>query len=64
MNTVTLKSNGTLFCDGKPVADEPLMCLGMQVILDKGVHLRSVFRMIEAYSLLARLNVFFSTYLE
>ena len=64
MNTVTLKSNGTLFCDGKPVADEPLMCLGMRVVLDKGVRLRSIFRMIENYPLLARLNAFFPTYME
>ena len=64
MNTVTLKNNGTLFCDGKPVGDEPLMCLGMQVALDTGVRLRSLFRMIEKYPLLARLNAFFPTYLE
>jgi hypothetical protein len=64
MNTVSLKSNGTLFCDGKPVADEPLMCLGMRIALDEGVHLRSVFRMIESYPLLARLNAFLPTYLE
>lgn len=64
MNTVTLKDNGALFSDGKPVGDEPLMCLGMQVMLDDGVTLRSVFRMIERYPLLARLNAFFPTYIE
>jgi len=64
MNTVTLKNNGALFCDGKPVMDEPLMCLGMQVALDDGVTLRSIFRMIETYPLLARLNAFFPTYIE
>lgn len=64
MNTVTLKDNGALFCDGKPVGDEPLMCLGMQVSLDEDVTLRSLFRMIERYPLLARLNAFFATYLE
>lgn len=64
MNTVTLKNNGALFCDGKPVSDEPLMCLGMQVVLDDGVTLRSVFRMIKKYPLLARLNAFFPTYIE
>jgi hypothetical protein len=64
MNTVSLKSNGTLFCDGKPVVDEPLMCLGMRIVLDEGVRLRSVFRMIESYPLLARLNAFLPTYLE
>ena len=64
MNTVTLKSNGTLFCDSKPVADEPLICLGMQVTLGEGVRLRSVFQMIEKYPLLARLNPFLPTYME
>jgi hypothetical protein len=64
MNTVTLKNNGALFSDGKPVGDEPLMCLGMQVVLDDDVTLRSVFRMIEKYPLLARLNAFFPTYIE
>ena len=64
MNTVTLKTNGALFCDGNPVGDEPLMCLGMQVALDAGFTLRSVFRMIEKYPLLARLNAFLSTYME
>jgi len=64
MNTVTLKNNGALFCDGKPVSDEPLMCLGMQIALDDGVTLRSVFRMIKQYPLLARLNAFFPTYIE
>jgi hypothetical protein len=64
MNTVTLKYNGALFCDGKPVGDEPLMCLGMQVALDKEVTLRSVFRMIAEYPLFSRLNAFLPTYME
>jgi hypothetical protein len=64
MNTVTLKHNGALFCDGQPVGDEPLMCLGMKVTLDDRVTLRSVFRMIEQHPLLARLNAFLPTYLE
>lgn len=64
MNTVSLKKNGALFCDGKPVGDEPLGCLGMRLSLDDGVTLRTVFQMIERYPLLARLNAFFPTYLE
>lgn len=64
MNTVTLKVNGAIFCDGNPVGDEPLMCLGMRLVLDEGVTLRSVFRMVERYPLLARLNAFFQTYLQ
>jgi hypothetical protein len=64
MNAVTLKNNGALFCDGAPIGDDPLMCLGKQVVLDHGVTLRSVFRMIETYPLLARLNPFFPTYME
>jgi hypothetical protein len=64
MNAVKLKRNGSLFCDGKPVGDEPLRCLGMQVALDEDATLRSVFRMIEKYPLLARLNAFFPTFLE
>lgn len=64
MNTVSLKKNGALFCDGKPVDDEPLMCLGMRLALEDGVTLRALFQMIERYPLLARLNPFFPTYLE
>jgi len=64
MNTVSLKKNGTLFCDGRPVSDEPLMCLNLRLVLEDGVTLRSLFQMIERYPLLARLNAFFPTYLE
>jgi hypothetical protein len=64
MNTVTLKTNGALFCDGKPVGDEPLICLGMRIALDDDATLRSVFQMIEKYPLMGRLNAFFPTYLE
>ncbi len=64
MNTVTLKTNGTLFTDGKPVDAEPLYCLGMKVELEAGVSVRSLFAMLERYPLLTRLNAFFPTYLE
>ncbi len=64
MNTVTLKSNGTLFTDGMPVDAEPLACLGLKVELESGVTVRSLFAMLERYPLLTRLNAFFPTYLE
>jgi hypothetical protein len=64
MNTVTLKSNGSLFTDGKPVDAEPLSCLGFKVTLEDGVMVRSLFAMLERYPLLTRLNAFFPTYLE
>ena len=64
MNTVTLKTNGTLFTDGMPVDAEPLGCLGFKVVLESGVTVRSLFAMLERYPLLTRLNAFFPTYLE
>jgi hypothetical protein len=64
MNTVTLKTNGTLFTDGKPVDAEPLYCLSLKVALDAGVSVRSLFAMLERYPLMTRLNAFFPTYLE
>ncbi len=64
MNTVTLKTNGTLFTNGKLVDAEPLCCLGLKIELDPRVSVRSLFAMLERYPLLTRLNAFFPTYLE
>jgi hypothetical protein len=64
MNTVTLKTNGTLFTDGQPVDAEPLICLSLKLVLEEGATIRSLFAMLERYPLLTRLNAFFPTYLE
>jgi hypothetical protein len=64
MNTVTLKRDGSILRDGKIVETEPLVCLSYQVDLGKDYLLRSYFRTLEKYPLLAKLNVFFPSYLE
>jgi hypothetical protein len=64
MNTVTLKRDGSILSDGKTVETDPLVCLGYQVDLNEDYILRSFFRMLEKHSLLAKLNVFFPSYME
>ena len=64
MNTVTLIKDGSIVCDGKTVKTDPLMLLSYQVGLEEDYILRSYFRMLEKYSLLAKLNAFFPSYLE
>lgn len=58
MNTVILKSNGLLQQDEASVSADPLMFLGHKVELGQGYTLRSFFRMIERYPVLAKLNAF------
>ena len=64
MNTVTLKKDGSILSDGKTVETDPLVCLSYQVDLNEDYILRSFFRMLEKHSLLAKLNVFFPSYME
>ncbi len=64
MNTVTLKRDGSILSDGKTVETDPLVCLSYQVDLNDDYILRSFFRMLEKHSLLAKLNVFFPSYME
>jgi hypothetical protein len=58
MNTVILESDGSLQQDEASVASDPLMFLGHKVELGQGYTLRSFFRMIERYPVLAKLNAF------
>ena len=37
MNTVILKDNGALFCDGKLVSDEPACALGCRLFATMGL---------------------------
>ena len=64
MNTVTLIRDGSIVSDGKTVKSDPLKLLSYQVGLEEDYTLRSYFRMLEMYSLLAKLNAFFPSYLE
>jgi len=64
MNTVTLIKDGSIVSGGKTVGTEPLMYLSFQTDLGKDYSLRSYFLMLEKYTLLAKLNVFFPTHME
>ena len=64
MNTVTLKTDGTIHRNGTPVGSDGLDCLSFQVTLEEPYTLRSFFRMLEQYTLLAKLNAFASPYIE
>lgn len=58
MNILTLAENGALIDNGKPVENDPLTFLGSSIHLAKGYSLRSYFKMMARYPLLARLNHF------
>ena len=64
MHTVTLIKDGSISSSGKTVQADPLMFLSYQVGLEADYLLRSYFRMLEKYALLAKLNVFFPSYME
>ncbi|MGD2272053.1 MAG: hypothetical protein PVI06_16750, partial [Desulfobacterales bacterium] len=64
MNVVTLNKSGELVENQKSVTEDPLAFLSFRVALAEGVTLRSFFRMIEKYPVLAKLNAFFPAYLE
>ncbi len=63
MNSVVLHSNGCLSYGKGQLEGDPLPFLGFQVELDKGCRLRSFFRMLEYYPVLARLNPFTPSFL-
>ncbi len=63
MNKITLSQDGSIVHHGR-IAGEPLMLLNSEVELEDGYTLRSYFQMFEKYAVLAKLNSFFSTYLE
>jgi hypothetical protein len=58
MHTIALHPDGTLMHRDKPLAGEPLAYLGFQVVLDTDCTLRSIFRMLDHFSILAKLNPF------
>ncbi|UCH21080.1 MAG: hypothetical protein JSU83_21620 [Deltaproteobacteria bacterium] len=64
MNTITLKTNGSIEHEGKIMESGPLRFLGFQIILDEGYTLRSYFELLQNYSLLAELNAFIPGYHE
>jgi hypothetical protein len=64
MNIITLKPTGRMVQDQNANDDDPLGFLGFGVRLDPGYTLRSYFRMMETYPVLAKLNVFIPNYLE
>ncbi len=64
MNEITLKNDGFLEHRGKKVESEPLIYLGFEVVLDDDYTLRSCFRMLDRYELLAKLNPFCGPLME
>lgn len=59
MDTVTLKSDGSLLTAGGVPQTDPLTCLGSRVELGAGFCLRSFFGLLEKNLVLTRLNPFF-----
>lgn len=64
MNAVTLKTDGSIFLNGKIVDTERLDLLGCQITLEELYTLRSFFKMLAKYALFGKLNAFFPTYTE
>ena len=58
MYQITLKNDGAIVENNKPVTGDALMFLGYRVELEKDYTLRGFFRMFEQYALLAKLNAF------
>ena len=64
MNSVILQPDGSIVADSTKDPADPLVYLSYGVQLAPAYTLRSFFRMIAAYPLLARLNTFFPGQLE
>jgi hypothetical protein len=64
MNTIALKTNGSIAHEGRILESGPLPFLGYQILLDADFTLRSFFELLECYPLLAELNAFLSAYQE
>jgi hypothetical protein len=62
MNPIVLNPDGSLFYGQRRLESDPLPFLGFQVALDPGCFLRSFFRMLERYPVLAQLNPFSPSY--
>jgi hypothetical protein len=59
MNRVSLQPDGRLTSDSGDAVRDPLTCLGHRLQLADGCSLRSLFRMLEQYSVLTRLGEFY-----
>jgi hypothetical protein len=64
MNAVTLKKDGAINLNGRTVATEALDLLSCQIALEEVYTLRSFFKMLNKYTLLAKLNAFFPSYMD
>ncbi|MEJ2154404.1 MAG: hypothetical protein P8X96_03645 [Desulfobacteraceae bacterium] len=64
MNPIVLHPDGRLFYGKRRVEGDPLAFLGFKVVLAKGCRLRSFFRLLERYPVLAQLNPFTPSYLS
>jgi hypothetical protein len=64
MNAVTLKKDGSIHLNGKEVATDGIDLLSFQIALEESYTLRSFFKMLEKYTLFAKLNAFLPSYTE
>ena len=64
MNAVTLKKDGAINLNGKTVKTEALDLLSCQVALEDVYTLRSFFKMLNKYTLFAKLNAFFPSCID
>jgi hypothetical protein len=64
MNAVTLKNDGSIHLNGKAVATDGLDLLSFQIALEESYTLRSFFKMLDKYTLFAKLNAFFPSHTE
>jgi hypothetical protein len=64
MNTITLKTDGSVERNGHHVQSDILGFLSSEIELENGYSLRSFFEMLDQYELLIQLNSFFPTYTE
>ena len=64
MQAVTLKKDGSIHRNGKKVTTDALDLLSFQIVLEEAYTLRSFFKMVDKYTLFAKLNAFFPDYAE
>ena len=64
MNAVTLKKDGAINLNGKKVTTAALDLLSCQIALEDVYTLRSFFKMLNKYTLFAKLNAFFPSYID
>jgi hypothetical protein len=64
MNEVTLARDGSILKADQEGVDDPLACLGLNVVLGEGFCLRSYFEMFLRYPLFIRLSGFIPSFLD